>query len=158
MSAADGVQQPPVLFTPEQMQQIRAIFQEMPKQSVNPMRDRKAETQLDLQPPADPQGPLANKPRSSSNPLTSPLDTRSSQSAAPSSGATQGSSCGSKGSRESRTRYMFGRNGKGEKSIRRYRERTPPYDPKMDPQMTCHTAAHKVCSAIVRAFGFSGEW
>jgi len=116
MSAADGVQLPAVLFTPEQMQRIRVTFQEMSQQLVNPMQDRKAKTQLDLQPPTDSQGPLADKPLSSSSPLTPPLDTRSSQSAAPSPGATQGSSWRSKGSSESRTRYMFDRNEGGKRA------------------------------------------
>ena len=164
MSDAEDAQPHPALFTPEQMQQIRAMFKEMLQPVLNAKQDPKAKTQLNSTPPADTQEPPADSPPPPSNPTTPPLTTQNSQSAVSSSsaaqgssGATQGSSGESQGSKKTRTTYKIDRNA-GEQSIRRYRKRPPPYDPKKDPRMICHTAAHKVCSAIVRIFGHSGDW
>lgn len=142
---------------PEQMEQIRALqamFEQL-KSVVDAMQDPKDKTPLDSPPPPDNTLPPSN---TATPPLAAQNSRRATFSSSAAHSSTQGSPGRSQGSRKTRTRYELDINDKGEKSVRRYRKRPPPYDPKKDPQMVCHTAAHGVCSAIMRLLGSSGDW
>jgi hypothetical protein len=156
-SAENGAQPPLGWLTPEQMEQItRAIIEQL-QPLLNSMQNPKAKTQFDSPPPANPQVLPIDNPLPPSNPATPPPAARSSQSATTSLRAVQGSSRASQSRRKKKATYEV-ENDNGKKSIRRYQKRLPPYDQHKDSRMICHTAVHKVCSAIVRVFGFNGEW
>jgi hypothetical protein len=166
LSDAENVQPPRVLLTPEQIDQIQALqaMIEQCKPIFDAAQDPKAKAQLASPPPVDTSVPLAETSLPLPKPATPSLDVQNSKDATAldkvaddSSNATQGSSWKLQDSKIPKTRYEFDRNNNGN-CIRRYRKRPPPYDPKKDPCMIAHVAAHNVCSKIVQAFGLTGEW
>jgi hypothetical protein len=138
LSDVENAQPPRVWLTPEQMDQIRALqaMIEQYKPIFDAAQDPKAKAQQP--PPANTSIPPAETSLPPPKPATPALDVQD--------------------SKIPTARYEFDRNGNGGNSIRRYRKRPPPYDPKKDPRMIAHVAAHNVCSKIVQVFGLTGEW
>lgn len=164
LSGAENAQTPRIWLTSEQMDQIRALqaMIEHCKPIFDAAQDPKAKAQQP--PPANTSIPPAETSLPPPKPATPALDvqgpkdaTISDKAADGSSNATQGSSWKPQDNKIPKTRYEFDRNNNGN-CIRRYRKRLPPYDPKKDPRMIAHVAAHNVCSKIAQAFGLTGKW